>query len=234
MKKKRFVGMLGMAAAFALLVAGCGNVSGGGYNEATLAGKLEGLAPNTAQDPYTIALDSSVSINMETVAARNAWAAINSTIAGKAKYVVLDLRRCAAPETLSGSFGDIIYANQYIKGIILPPALTGIGRNAFSGCSHLTGVTIPNSVSSIGDSAFEGCSGLASVTIPDSVRSIGNHAFYNSPASLDSVTFGGSGTSFSRDASAESFPYSASLYSAYSAGGAGTYVRNWITWTKRE
>jgi hypothetical protein len=202
------------------------------YDEDSLAGKLERLAPNTAQDPYTIVLDSSVSINMESAAARDKWAAINSIIAGKEKFVVLDLRRCAAPETITGSFGGIIYANEYIKGIILPPALTSIGRIAFFGCLYLTGVTIPNSVISIGESAFQGCSSLTSVTIPAGVHSIGNHAFYNTSAIMTRVTFGGSGTNFIRNLSDESFPYSESLYSSYSAGGAGTYVRTWITWTK--
>jgi hypothetical protein len=226
------VGIAALVLALALLVAGCGN--GGFYDEATLADKLESLAPNTAQDPYTIPLDSSVSVDMETTAARDVWAAISSTIESKEKFVVLDLRRCAAPETLTGEFGGIIYDNKYIKGIILPPALTGIGRIAFFGCLYLTGVTIPASVTSIGDSAFERCSGLSSVTIPDSVSSIGNHAFYTTPASLTSVTFGGSETRFIYDFSIESFPNSASLYPAYFAGGAGTYVRTYSTWTKQK
>jgi hypothetical protein len=226
---------LALALALALVVAGCGNVSGGGfYDEDTLAGKLENLAPNTAQDPYTIALDSSVSINMESAAARTAWATINSTIAAKERFVVLDLRHCTASNTITENFGGIIHGNQYIKGIILPSTLTSIGRIAFFGCLYLTGVTIPNSVTSIGESAFEGCPGLSSVTIPDSVTSIGNHAFYTSSASLTGVTFGGSGTNFIHDSSGDSFPSAASLSSAYSAGGAGTYVRSYYTWTKRE
>jgi hypothetical protein len=232
MKKKRgFMGMLGMV--FALLVTGCEMSDDGLYNEDTLADKLERLTPNTAQDPYTIALDSSISINLEAAATRTAWAAISSTIAGKKTFVVLDLRHCTTPETISGSFGNILYDNEYIKGIILPPALTSIGRSAFSGCIYLTSVIIPNNATSIGDSAFEWCSSLTSVTIPDSIASIGSHAFYNTPASLTSVTFGGSETRFSYDYD-ESFPYSASLYTAYSAGGAGTYIRNWTTWTKQK
>jgi hypothetical protein len=218
--------------AVALTLAGC-DVAGGFYNQNTLANKLESLAPNTAQDPYTIALDSSVSINMESAAVRDAWAAVNSVIESNEKFVVLDLRRCTAPETISGNFGDIIHYNKYIKGIILPSTLTSIGRSAFSGCGYLSSVIIPNSVSSIGDGAFERCPGLASVTIPASVSSIGNYAFFNTSPSLSAVTFGGAGTSFICDASIEPFPYSASLYAAYSTDGAGTYIRNWITWTKQ-
>jgi hypothetical protein len=231
-KNRGFVAILTIS--LTLTLAGCGDVSGGDfYNQTTLADKLESLAPNTAQNPYTIALSTSVSINMESAAARTAWATINSTIAAKERFVVLDLRSCTAPETLTGTFGDIIYVNQYIKGIILPSTLTSIGRGAFSGCLYLTGVTIPASVTDIADSAFEGCSGLASVTIPASVRSIGNHAFYTSSISLTSVTFGGSVTSFIHDSANESFPSSASLYSVYSTGGAGTYVRTYYTWAKQ-
>jgi hypothetical protein len=228
----QFLGIITIGAVFALalLVAGC-EMSGEFYDQTTLADKLESLTPNTAQNPYTIALDSSVSINMESTTARDAWTAISSTIERKEKFVVLDLRRCAASETITGNFGSIIYDNEYIKGIILPPTLTSIGRGAFSGCGYLTSVIIPNSATSIGDSAFEWCFSLTSVTIPDSIASIGNHAFYNTTASLISVTFGGSETSFSYDYD-ESFPYSASLYLAYSVGGAGTYVRNWSTWTE--
>jgi hypothetical protein len=226
-------GIIAVGVAAALVLAGCGDMPEF-YDEDTLAGKLEYLAPNTAQNPHTIPLDSSVSINMESAAARTAWAAINSTIESKEKFVVLDLRLCTAPQTLTGAFGDIIHANKYIKGFILPATLTGIGRSAFFGCGYLTGVTIPDSVTTIADSAFERCSSLASVTIPASVTTIGNHAFYNATPSLNGVTFGGDGTSFSLDSSDESFPDSASLNSVYSTGGAGTYIRTYnpSTWTR--
>lgn len=42
--------------------------------------------------------------------------------------------------------------------------MTGIGQEAFYGCSGLTSVTTPNSVTSIGGNAFSGCTGLTSVT----------------------------------------------------------------------
>jgi hypothetical protein len=179
-------------------------MSDGGYDEDTLAGKLEGLAPNTAQNPYTIALDSSVSINMETASARAAWAAITSTIAGKAKYVVLDLRRCAAPETLSGSLGSVIHDNEYIKGIILPLALTGIGRGAFSGCDSLTIVSIADGVTSIGVFAFRNCDSLTDVVIPGSVTGIGESAF-DGCTNLTDVTFGFGSAIASKDFGAGAF-----------------------------
>ncbi len=72
--------------------------------------------------------------------------------------------------------------------------VTGIGDNAFSGCTGLTSVEIPNSVTSIGDSAFSFCIGLASLTIGNSVTSIGGHAFYNCH-SVTSLTIPNSVTS---------------------------------------
>jgi hypothetical protein len=228
------------AAAFALLVAGCGDVAiVFYYDEDTLAGKLENLEPNTAENPYTIMLSYSVSINIDSsTAARDKWKNINSTIEDEKKFVVLDLSHCAAPETITGSFGDIIHDNKYIKGIILPAALTSIGISAFSSCGYLTGVTIPNSVTSIGNGAFAWCSSLTSVTIPASVSSIGIHAFYTTSVNLTRVTFEGSETSFIITPSSNgSFPYSENLYLVYSTSGAGTYVRDnyWgiSTWTKQ-
>jgi hypothetical protein len=69
----QFLGIIAVGAviAFAFTLAGCDNMSGF-YDEATPAGKLESFTPNTVQDPYTIALDSSVSINMGSAATRDA------------------------------------------------------------------------------------------------------------------------------------------------------------------
>ncbi len=67
-----------------------------------------------------------------------------------------------------------------IKGIKMaeiPPSVTSIGDDAFSGCGSLASVSIPSSVTSIGDGAFENCESIASVSIPSSVTSIGDRAF---------------------------------------------------------
>ena len=72
--------------------------------------------------------------------------------------------------------------------------VTGIGYNAFSGCTGLTSVKIPNSVTSIGNSAFSGCTGLKSLTIGNSVTSIGGFAFIGC-SSVTSLTIPNSVTS---------------------------------------
>ena len=56
--------------------------------------------------------------------------------------------------------------------------VTGIGPEAFGGCTKLTSITIGNNVTSIGDSAFVHCTGLTSITVPKSVTSIGGRAFF--------------------------------------------------------
>jgi hypothetical protein len=169
-----------------------------------LAAHLETLADNTAETPYTVALDSSVTINTADDSYHGVWLTINSTISTKRKYVLLDISACTAvhgetADTIEGDangtqshFNTIRY-NQYIKGVTLPDTLTTIGDSAFDGCSYLTSVTIPDGVTTIGNSAFSSCSRLASVTIPDGVQSIGNSAF-SSCTSLISVTIPGSVT----------------------------------------
>ena len=77
-------------------------------------------------------------------------------------------------------------SGKYSGGIVIPEfvdhddvtyVVTGIGDNAFSGCSGLTSVTIPNSVTYLGYGVFYGCSGLASVNIPNSVTYLGRLVF---------------------------------------------------------
>ena len=69
------------------------------------------------------------------------------------------------------------YLPKSLKEVIITGG-TGIGDEAFSGCSGLTNVTILGKVTYISRSAFDGCSGLTSVTIGDGVEEIGSQAFY--------------------------------------------------------
>ena len=55
--------------------------------------------------------------------------------------------------------------------------VTGIGEDAFRGCTNLTSVTIPSSVTSIGKGAFLDCTGLINITIGSGVKNIGVNAF---------------------------------------------------------
>ena len=54
---------------------------------------------------------------------------------------------------------------------------TGIGPNAFRGCSSLKTVTIPNGFEGIGLHAFAGCHNLRSITIPIGTMQIDSNAF---------------------------------------------------------
>jgi uncharacterized repeat protein (TIGR02543 family) len=72
--------------------------------------------------------------------------------------------------------------------------VTGIGYEAFSGCTSLASTAIPGSVTSIGYYAFSDCTSLESVVIHDGVTSIGDRAFFYC-TSLASVNIPGSVTS---------------------------------------
>ncbi|GAB6390862.1 MAG: leucine-rich repeat domain-containing protein [Treponematales bacterium] len=168
---------------------------------ANLASVLTGLAANTADSPYTIALAEGTNIS-------NDWEAIYTEIRWRVseqdqKYIILDLSACTATgNTITiGTGGDgtgnhpgngfnIIGMIEHIKGVVLPDTLTSIGDDACYGCGNLTSVVIGNSVTSIGERAFN-CTGLTSVTIPNSVTSIGEGAFGGCPK-LTSVTIPGS------------------------------------------
>ena len=73
-----------------------------------------------------------------------------------------------------GSCGD--------NAIIIPAVIdgytvTGIGAEAFRGCTDLIAVNIPDSVTEIKDGAFRGCTGLLATKIPSFTKIIGNLAF---------------------------------------------------------
>lgn len=85
---------------------------------------------------------------------------------------------------------------------VIPPTVTAISDNAFSGSYLLTRVNVPNSVTAIGDYAFAGCTSLSSINIPSSVIAIGDAAFSgcsaltalnipNSVVSIGQAAFGG-------------------------------------------
>lgn len=55
--------------------------------------------------------------------------------------------------------------------------VTGIGVEAFRGCSGLTSVEIPNSIMDIGEFAFSYCESLTSIEIPNSITTLKSGVF---------------------------------------------------------
>lgn len=64
--------------------------------------------------------------------------------------------------------------------------MTGIGSNAFQGCTSLASINIPKGVKGIDPYAFEGCTSLASINISEGLEWIGDYAF-SGCSSLESL-----------------------------------------------
>jgi hypothetical protein len=150
---------------------------------------LSAMPQNTAANPYAVKVEP---VNI------SAGGVMGAIASGVCRYIILDLSACSASSnTISGRASivgppkkddmNVIKANQYIVGVILPDSLTAIGNDAFDECKWLTSITIPAGVTRIGNDAFDGCGGLASVTIPDSVTSIGYYVFQEC-SGLTSIT----------------------------------------------
>jgi len=86
-------------------------------------------------------------------------------------------------------FGSLVDGDVSVPAETGGYPVTGIGGQAFVGCSGITHVTIPTHITSIGVGAFSGCVGLTQVAIPDSVTNIDNYAFADCEC-LRSVTIG--------------------------------------------
>lgn len=99
--------------------------------------------------------------------------------------------------TLNAHFGYIFGASSLSENDDRVPASlktvvvtggTGVGENAFGGCSNIETVIIQNGVTSIGPGAFNYCTSLASITISSSVTSIEQWAF-SGCKNLSNATF---------------------------------------------
>ncbi len=82
----------------------------------------------------------------------------------------------------SSGTGIVITGNNasYFHSLAIPGGVTGIGDNAFLGCTFLDPINIPSSVTRIGQNAFKGCASLHSVYVSSTtppVLAAGSHAF---------------------------------------------------------
>lgn len=64
-----------------------------------------------------------------------------------------------------------------INTVGIEDGITGIGNNAFYGCTNLSDIDIPDSVTSIGNYAFSQCKILKTIIIPKNVTSINQYVF---------------------------------------------------------
>jgi hypothetical protein len=64
-----------------------------------------------------------------------------------------------------------------VTEVVVPNAVTTIGKNAFRGINTLTSITLGSGLISIGDNAFMDCDALTSVQIPASVTDFGSGVF---------------------------------------------------------
>jgi len=110
------------------------------------------------------------------------------------KYVVTSSIQNTVQVDIHTSFNGIANIPATVVNATITYTVTGIGLQAFGGCTGLTSVSIPSTVTSIGSWAFAGCTGLTSITIPNSVTDTGMETFLNCN-NLTSVILSNSATS---------------------------------------
>lgn len=67
----------------------------------------------------------------------------------------------------------------FLERIVIPGAVSNIGRNAFNGCVSLKEVQLPLMIKTIQEGTFKDCISLESIAFPASLTSIGKEAFAN-------------------------------------------------------
>ena len=109
----------------------------------------------------------------------------------------VDIPEAIDGKSVTGIGDEAFYGCTSLASITLPDSVTSIGDWAVAYCSSLTSITLPDGVTSIGDGAFYGCTSLASITIPDSVTEIGDFfgSVFEGCTSLVSITIPDSVTS---------------------------------------
>ncbi|MCR5587138.1 MAG: leucine-rich repeat domain-containing protein [Lachnospiraceae bacterium] len=137
-------------------------------------------APTTTQAPTTTTRPTIIS----TSATANAVKAVGESIndyTSQGFYVVTSSDSNNPTVSFRGPSNSILTRITIPKTITasnVTYTVTGIGDNAFGGCSNMMAVTINADIETIGSKAFYGCSSLTKMVIPASVKSIGKKAFF--------------------------------------------------------
>lgn len=90
------------------------------------------------------------------------------------------------------TIGNAAFSNHSnLSYISIPASVTGIGHNAFEGCTNIEDIYFKSNsaLTSIGNAAFYNCSNFITIDIPSGVASIGANAFQNC-SSMSTIDFG--------------------------------------------
>ena len=162
---------------------------------------LKARSANTAADPYTVTLASSLSF--DALKADSDGLGQLFTVLGRAgRYVTVNFSAVTGDPSAGPSSSSSRTGGDRLVEVILPSGITAIpnymfsdcvnlkiinlsayaslvsiGIYAFDGCSWEGALQLPASLTSIGNFAFSGHTGLTSVSLPASLTSIGNFAF---------------------------------------------------------
>jgi hypothetical protein len=149
---------------------------------------LAALPQNSAAGPYPVklsGLDISAFEN-GTGTGTDPLGALFAALAGK--YVSLDLSACTGT-VIGSSTQSITISARPNKAmpvfILLPSALTEIGRQVFEGCSSLKSITIPDGVTAIRVEAFNNCTSLESVDLPSGLTTLAGFTGCTSLVSIE-------------------------------------------------
>lgn len=108
---------------------------------------------------------------------------------GGFKYVVND-KDAKTVSVIANNYSGIVKIPETTEYEGVTYSVTGIGKDAFSGCTSLTYVLLNNGLETIGANAFSGCTSLSSISIPASMTSIADGAF-SGCSNLKTVTVDG-------------------------------------------
>ncbi len=159
----------------------------------------------------------------------NVFAAVTGGVCGESVNWCFDADSGVLSIDGTGDMADFLvssapwYGNrESVKIVDITNGVTGIGNNAFYGCTAITDANIADSVTDIGNNAFRGCVNLSEVIIPEGTASIGAGAFYGTglkniaiPASVNSIgenAFGWCSSIEKITVSAENSSYSSDEY----------------------